>query len=109
MSANDLADLGSKQSNVRLVAFKNLASSGVADLTPVQARKIARYLLIAIGPKNELSEALAKQEIRTDAKASYSNYGSILDIFAPGSSITSSWGTGDTATNTISGTSMAGV
>ncbi|CAL9558709.1 S8 family peptidase [Saccharothrix sp. NPDC042600] len=43
----------------------------------------------------------------TDARASYSNYGSVLDIFAPGSSITSAWHTGDTATNTISGTSMA--
>jgi len=43
----------------------------------------------------------------SDARASYSNYGSILDIFAPGSSITSSWNTSDTATNTISGTSMA--
>ncbi|WP_431329781.1 S8 family peptidase [Streptomyces sp. IPPR8] len=43
----------------------------------------------------------------TDAKASYSNYGSILDLFAPGSSITAGWHTGDTATNTISGTSMA--
>jgi subtilisin family serine protease len=44
---------------------------------------------------------------RTDARASYSNYGSVLDIFAPGSGITSSWNTSDTATNTISGTSMA--
>ncbi|GLZ34772.1 serine protease [Lentzea sp. NBRC 105346] len=43
----------------------------------------------------------------TDARASYSNYGSVLDIFAPGSSITSAWNTGDSATNTISGTSMA--
>ncbi|MEW2397663.1 S8 family peptidase [Streptomyces sp. NPDC046862] len=43
----------------------------------------------------------------TDAKASYSNYGSVLDIFAPGSSITAGWNTSDTATNTISGTSMA--
>ncbi|MFF7857460.1 S8 family serine peptidase [Streptomyces sp. NPDC007904] len=43
----------------------------------------------------------------TDARASYSNYGSVLDVFAPGSSITAGWHTGDTATNTISGTSMA--
>src|SRR5574341_85518 len=43
----------------------------------------------------------------SDARASFSNYGSCLDIFAPGVSITSSWNTSDTATNTISGTSMA--
>ncbi len=43
----------------------------------------------------------------TDARASFSNYGTCVDIFAPGSSITSAWNTGDSATNTISGTSMA--
>ncbi|MFC4145339.1 S8 family serine peptidase [Micromonospora mangrovi] len=43
----------------------------------------------------------------SDARASYSNYGSCLDIFAPGSSITSDWNSSDTGTNTISGTSMA--
>jgi subtilisin family serine protease len=42
-----------------------------------------------------------------DARASYSNWGTCLDIFAPGSGITSDWDTSDTATNTISGTSMA--
>ena len=43
----------------------------------------------------------------SDSRASYSNYGSCLDIFAPGSSITSAWHTSNSATNTISGTSMA--
>ncbi len=43
----------------------------------------------------------------TDAMASFSNYGSVLDLFAPGVDITAAWNTGDDATNTISGTSMA--
>jgi subtilisin family serine protease len=43
----------------------------------------------------------------TDARASYSNFGAGLDLFAPGSSIKSAWHTGDTATAKISGTSMA--
>ncbi|MBQ1023152.1 S8 family peptidase [Micromonospora sp. C95] len=42
-----------------------------------------------------------------DAAASFSNYGTCVDILAPGVSITSAWHTNDTATNTISGTSMA--
>jgi hypothetical protein len=44
---------------------------------------------------------------RTDARASYSNYGSCIDIFAPGSDITSSWIGSSSAIRTISGTSMA--
>ncbi|KAF9523111.1 serine protease [Crepidotus variabilis] len=42
-----------------------------------------------------------------DARASFSNYGSVVDIFAPGQDVISAWGTSDTATNQISGTSMA--
>ncbi|MEJ3744376.1 S8 family peptidase [Actinomycetes bacterium KLBMP 9797] len=43
----------------------------------------------------------------TDQKASWANRGSCVDIFAPGINITSTWNTNNTATNTISGTSMA--
>jgi subtilisin family serine protease len=43
----------------------------------------------------------------TDRKASWANYGNCVDWFAPGVSITSAWYTSNTATRTISGTSMA--
>jgi subtilisin family serine protease len=43
----------------------------------------------------------------SDQTAYFSNYGSVLDLYAPGVNITSAWIGSDTATNTISGTSMA--
>jgi len=43
----------------------------------------------------------------SDKKASWANYGDCVDWFAPGVNITSAWNASDTATNTISGTSMA--
>lgn len=58
-------------------------------------------------PASEPSALTVGATTSTDARASYSNYGACVDIFAPGSSITSDWNTSSTATNTISGTSMA--
>ncbi|MFG2998451.1 S8 family serine peptidase [Streptomyces sp. NPDC048340] len=102
-------------------AVANMSLGGGADsaLDTAVRNSIASGITYAVAAGNESTDASTKSPARvaeaitvgattnTDAKASYSNYGSILDIFAPGSSITSSWGTGDTATNTISGTSMA--
>ncbi|KAJ3525706.1 hypothetical protein NMY22_g10463 [Coprinellus aureogranulatus] len=44
----------------------------------------------------------------SDARANYSNYGAVVDVFGPGSNVISSWiGSSNSATNSISGTSMA--
>ncbi|MFE2549230.1 S8 family peptidase [Streptomyces sp. NPDC059355] len=102
-------------------AVANMSLGGGADsaLDTAVRNSIASGITYGVAAGNESTDASGKSPARvaeaitvgattsTDAKAGYSNYGSILDIFAPGSSITSSWGTGDTATNTISGTSMA--
>jgi subtilisin family serine protease len=58
-------------------------------------------------PAREPSAITVSATDNTDTKASWANYGSCVDIFAPGVNITSSWYSGTTATNTISGTSMA--
>ncbi|CRK61917.1 Alkaline serine exoprotease A precursor [Alloactinosynnema sp. L-07] len=42
-----------------------------------------------------------------DARATFSNWGTCTDIFAPGVGIMSAWMTDDTSTKSISGTSMA--
>lgn len=44
---------------------------------------------------------------QNDAKVSWANYGNCVDWFAPGYQITSAWHSSNTATRTISGTSMS--
>lgn len=60
------------------------------------------------GSPNRVDEALTVgSTTRSDQRSSFSNKGSCVDIFAPGSAIESAWYQSDSDTNTISGTSMA--
>ncbi|KAF2870474.1 subtilisin-like protease [Massariosphaeria phaeospora] len=44
---------------------------------------------------------------KADVRADFSNFGTLVDVFAPGKEITSAWIGGPDETNTIDGTSMA--
>ncbi|MFD4370483.1 S8 family peptidase [Streptomyces sp. NPDC058486] len=102
-------------------AVANLSLGGGASTTLDNAvrRSIADGVTYAVAAGNSGVNAGSSSPARvteaitvgatsnTDAKASWSNYGSVLDLFAPGVSITAGWHTSDSATNTISGTSMA--
>jgi subtilisin family serine protease len=60
------------------------------------------------GSPSRVANAITVSATSTnDTKASFANFGTCVDIFAPGVNITSSWYSSNTATNTISGTSMA--
>ncbi|HEY8985969.1 MAG TPA: S8 family peptidase [Streptomyces sp.] len=101
------------------VANMSLGGGTSSSLDTAVRNSIASGVTYAVAAGNSNANASSSSPARvteaitvgattsSDARASYSNYGSVLDIFAPGSSITAGWYTSDTATNTISGTSMA--
>ena len=77
-------------------------------ITVVAAAGNSNVDACTVSPASNVNSALTVgATTTTDARASYSNFGSCLDVFAPGSGITSAWHTSNSATNTISGTSMA--
>lgn len=96
--------LGAGASSTLDSAVAKLVSSGITVVVAAgnDAANACNY-----SPAREPSALTIGATTSSDARASYSNYGTCLDIFAPGSSIKSSWYTSTTATNTISGTSMA--
>jgi len=101
------------------VANMSLGGGVSTALDQAVSNSIADGVTYALAAGNSNANACNSSPARTpnaitvgattssDARASYSNYGTCLDVFAPGSNITSAWSTSNTATNTISGTSMA--
>jgi len=102
-------------------AVANMSLGGGASQATDDAvqRMVNAGVTVVVAAGNDNGDACTKSPARapnaitvgsttnTDARSSFSNYGTCLDIFGPGSSITSAWYTSSTATNTISGTSMA--
>jgi len=103
----------------RAVANMSLGGSPSTALDTAIKNSIADGVTYAVAAGNSRRDACKESPSRvpealtigatdsSDRIASFSNFGSCLDLFAPGVGITSAWATGDTASNTISGTSMA--
>jgi hypothetical protein len=102
-------------------AVINLSVGGPANsaVDRAVADATARGIVVVAAAGNDggdacgVSPARAASAITTgattsrDVRATYSNFGSCVDLFAPGSGITSAWHTGSGASATLSGTSMA--
>ncbi|WP_433051087.1 S8 family serine peptidase [Dactylosporangium sp. CS-033363] len=107
--------------NAQKPAVVNMSLGGDADGSVDQAvrNSIAAGITYAVAAGNAGTDACTMSPARTaeaitvgatdqnDARASFSNYGSCLDIFAPGVAITSDSKDSDTGTTVMSGTSMA--
>jgi subtilisin family serine protease len=101
------------------VANMSLGGAGYTAADNAVANSIAAGVTYAIAAGNNADDACLYSPARvstaltvgnstsSDARSSTSNYGTCLDLFAPGEGILSAWYTSSTATNTISGTSMA--
>jgi subtilisin family serine protease len=101
------------------VANMSLGGSASSTLDTAVRNSIASGVTYALAAGNDNTNACNSSPARlgeaitvgatdaTDARASFSNYGTCLDLFAPGVSILSSYHSSDTATARMSGTSMA--
>ncbi len=101
------------------VANMSLGGSASASLDSAVNNSIASGVSYVLAAGNENQSACNFSPARvtagitvgatttTDARASFSNYGSCLDLFAPGASIRSTWNCADDAVRVVSGTSMA--
>ncbi|MFD9082136.1 S8 family peptidase [Streptomyces erythrochromogenes] len=99
----------------------NMSLGGGADeaLDAAVKRAIDAGVSFAVAAGNESSDAgqgspsrvpealTVASSTEDDQQSDFSNFGSVVDLYAPGSEITSAWNDSDTGVKTISGTSMA--
>ncbi|HKP75895.1 MAG TPA: S8 family peptidase, partial [Longimicrobiaceae bacterium] len=102
-------------------AVVNMSLGGpyYAPMNQALQNSVASGVVYAVAAGNEsqdacnVSPASTPEALTTgastisDIRAIFSNWGTCVDLFAPGQDITSAWSSGDNAINTISGTSMA--
>src|SRR5262249_45557239 len=120
-SALDIAAVDWVTANHIKPAVANMSLGGPAFQAEDDAVKnsIAAGVTYVVAAGNETQDACNVTPARapntitvgattnSDSRASFSNYGTCVNIFAPGVGITSAWFNSDSATNTIDGTSMA--
>ncbi|HEX8852771.1 MAG TPA: S8 family peptidase, partial [Pyrinomonadaceae bacterium] len=94
--------IGGPASTALDTAVQNSINSGVTYAVPAGGENTGTC---NTSPARVAAAITVGSTTMTDARSSFSSFGTCLDIFAPGSSITSTWYTSDTATATISGTS----
>jgi subtilisin family serine protease len=92
--ADDALDTAVRNSVASGVTYAIAAGNSSADASGFSPARVQEAITVAASDIN-------------DAQADFSNFGSLVDLYAPGVDITSSWNDSDTGTNTISGTSMA--
>ncbi|MGY6588376.1 MAG: S8 family peptidase [Wenzhouxiangella sp.] len=96
--------LGGGASTATDNAVTNMRNAGV---TVVVAAGNENQNACNVSPARAASAITVGSTTTNDTRSNFSNWGSCVDIFAPGSNITAAWHTSNTALNTISGTSMA--
>ena len=89
-------------------ALDNAVAAAVnAGVTMVVAAGNSNASACSASPAREESAITVGATTQQDVRSSFSNFGTCVDIFAPGSGITSAGISNDTSTRDLSGTSMA--